>query len=336
MKRLVPILILAFGLTALAESQQTSSPTVKLKVGTLPYISNAVLQIAQEEGYFREQGLEVTLVPFRTNNDLIPLVLKGELDAAPPALTPAIFNAVLGGGRLQFVLPLTLATGKLGTITAFMARRADVASGRFGIAASWKGAKIALPSSTRESVTSFALWRQLQTMGLTLKDVVLVPVDAAVQADALAAGQLDLALVPEPWITRMLDRGDLEVVMPAEPLTPGIVYSGIVYGARLLSDREAGIRFAMAFLKASRQYLLGKTPRNVEIVVGMTGLSETLVRKMGWADTSPDGVIEPKSILEYEGWLVDQGSLERVVQPREFLDPSFAEAAVRRLGGEKR
>jgi len=41
-----------------------------------------------EEGFFSEQGLDVELVSLKSANDFFPLLLKGDLDAATPSLTP--------------------------------------------------------------------------------------------------------------------------------------------------------------------------------------------------------------------------------------------------------
>ena len=55
---------------------------VKLKVTILPYISYAPLLIAQEEGYFADQGLEIEVVKFSRSPEAIPALVQGRLDAA--------------------------------------------------------------------------------------------------------------------------------------------------------------------------------------------------------------------------------------------------------------
>ena len=50
--------------TALEANENTSPEPIKLKIGILPFSSYLPLYIAQVEGYFAKQGLDVEIVDF--------------------------------------------------------------------------------------------------------------------------------------------------------------------------------------------------------------------------------------------------------------------------------
>ena len=333
------IICLALFLAACSPQPALSTPTsaaapqpVHLKVGTLPYISNAILKIGLDEGFFAEQGLDVELVSLKSANDFFPLLLKGDLDAATPSLTPGFFNAVAKGSSLKIVLPLTDLKIQPCTAVAVLARKADVDSKIYADPSQWKGARVTLASGGAANSSGYIMDLALRKGGLKLGDVQLETIDLSAQADALRKSQVDLVYAVEPWVTRMTAQGDIAVLYPAEPLEPALLSSVIVYGARLLANPDIGSRFARAYLKSVRQYLQGKTPSNVALVAAYTGLDAELVKQLCWSNSPADGHINVDSIMAYQAWLKETGNLDRILDPKEFLDTSFADAANRALG----
>jgi NitT/TauT family transport system substrate-binding protein len=125
----------------------------------------------------------------------------------------------------------------------------------------------------------------------------------------------------------MKEDPEIAVLMPADPLLPGYAASVIAYGARLLDDQDLGRRFAVAFLKGVRQYLKGKTERNVALVSEYTRLEPELVRKICWTYSPPDGKLNVDSLMSLQSWLAEQGHLDRMLSPEELVDTRFAEYA---------
>lgn len=309
----------------------TPPPRDTLKVGVFPFISNLALVIAQEEGYFSAQNLDVEFVELRSNNEAIPLLLAGEIDVAGPGSNAALFNAIAQGGPLRFVLPVTALEVQECASIGFLARSEDVAAGRYAAPSQWRAANVALPSAGSPGVPGYVLDQALRLGGLTLDDVNLVPVEVPVQAEALRSGQIDLVFAIEPWITRMTADDDIDLLMAAEPFAPDLTASLITYGAKPLANRELGQRFAVAYLQAARQYREGKTPRNIELAATHTGLDPELIKQLCWSSIPTDTSINVDSIMDYQTWIADQGLLDRIVPPAEFLDTSYGAEAKRLL-----
>lgn len=326
------LLLTACAVTPVAAPAEGDEALIPFKLGTLPYMSNVVLAIAHDEGFFEEQGLAVEMVQFRTFPELIPLLISGELDAATPAIGAGFFNAVAAGGDIRMALPLTLYQEQACTALAYAARKSDIEAGTYAEPSAWKDAKLGFTVGGTPGISGFAASRVLGQAGLTLDDVQINEVDAPAQEEALRNGQVDIMYVVEPWLTRMRAAGDIDVLLPAETIAPGLAVSVIAFGAKPLHTPGVGERFATAYLKAVRQYLEGATDRNVEIAAAYTGLDAELVRKICWTASSPTGEFNVPILQEYQQWIFDQGLTNRFLEPDEYLDSTFAEAANKKLG----
>ena len=109
---------------------------------------------------------------------------------------------------------------------------------------------------------------------------------------------------------------------------PDYTLSVLMYGPDLLDERpQAGERFATAMLQGMRQYRLGKTPRNRDIVERASGLSAAQVEAACWPLMREDGRIDPSLFLGYQQWNVARGLVDRVLADDELFDHRFIEAA---------
>lgn len=327
----LPGSVLLFACVFASVSAQTQLPAatapIVLKVGIVQSLSSSLLTIANEEGYFSEQGLAVELVMLKTGNDAVPLLLTGQIDVASPAFSAGLFNAIAGGGHIKAVFPLSNYTVQDCATAGVVARRSDVQAGRFATPAAWKAARLTILPIGPQSMAGFVIEQALQKGQLTLQDVTLVPADLAAQAEALAAGQTDLVYTAEPWITRALVNPELSLLMPLEPVVPNLSFSLIVFGPKLLNDPIIGERFAVSYLKAVRQYAAGKTPRNIKWVAAHTKLDAELVTQICWPLIPPDGILNLDWITQYQAWLQKQGLVDRQLSLAELVDTRFAAAA---------
>ena len=90
---------------------------------------------------------------------------------------------------------------------------------------------------------------------------------------------------------------------------------------------EVGERFAVALLKAVRQYGEGKTPRNLEILERGMGLSREQLTEACWSAMRLDGRIDTESVRGYQEWNVSRGLLGRVLEDHEIFDHRFVDHA---------
>src|SRR4051812_49792641 len=93
----------ALSITAPAASAQTAplNPRVALKVGAIGAVSDAGIFIAQEKGYFRDEGLDAEIVGFKAAPQILPAIATGEVQVSGSAGKPALVNPFTAGITLK-------------------------------------------------------------------------------------------------------------------------------------------------------------------------------------------------------------------------------------------
>jgi NitT/TauT family transport system substrate-binding protein len=306
----------------------TPMQEVTLKIGIMPYLSNTVFLIAQEEGFFAEQGINIEFVQFTNSADIVPMLLSEEIDIGAPGLNAGLFNAAARDGDFKVILPLTDFKVKECASIGYVARAEDVEAGIWADKQSWTEADLVISLQALNSVPGFVLAKALEGSGVTIDDMNVVLVDAPAQQEALRTGQVDIVYAIEPNITRLTADGDITLLDNAEQYAPGLASSVIAVGPKVYNDPDIANRFAIAYLKAVRQFLQGGTPTNVQYAVQLSGLDPVLVEQICWTDASPTGSLNIDSLNEYQAFLLQRELLDEVVDLNSFIDTSFAEYAV--------
>ncbi|HUM02582.1 MAG TPA: ABC transporter substrate-binding protein [Thermoanaerobaculia bacterium] len=303
------------------------SPRTHLKVVYGRYLTSAPLAIAMAEGYFEAQGLDVEFVHLPSTADAMPALVQGEIDAGGGLVKVADFNAIARGAAVRIVADM--GHNERGPcVTA-----AIVARPGFIEAKSSDRLRGARASATPLTYGEYILETFVNAKGVKLTDLALSRLSAASAAEAVSDGSLDFTYLAEPFLSRAVESGRAVIWTPVQDVVPEAQFSVFLFGPSLVKgNHEAGERLMAACLRAIRQYNLGKTPRNIEIIAKETGLSPEYLRKICWTWIDRDGRINPDSILAFQRWAVRRGLLDAVVPTESFWDPSFLDTAKKTLG----
>ena len=82
---------------------EADAELIELKVVTVPFLGFAPFFIAQEEGFFLEQGLDVEFIEMFRTADSIPALLQGDLDMIGTVIDVGTLNAISQGSTLRVV-----------------------------------------------------------------------------------------------------------------------------------------------------------------------------------------------------------------------------------------
>ncbi len=323
-------LVLAAPPAAPARTAGPPPPPVRVKVLYVRYLSFAPFAIAQAEGYFRAQGLDVELVSLAASHEATPALISGELDVAAGMLKIGDFNAIARGASLRLVADKGHFEPAPCVPAAFVARRGFLDGPPPAAGSRFHGARIAaIPLSFVEYVLETLLLQQ----GLRLSDVKPARIHEAMVAEAFANGSLDIGELAEPDLSRSVRSGRAVVWKSIQDVLPGAQLGAVYFGPSLLTrNREAGRRFLVAYLQGVRQYGRGKTDRNLDVLSRETGLDRDLLKATCWQPIRGDGRINAESVLDFQRWAARRGALDAVIPPEKFWDPSFADEANRVLG----
>ncbi len=334
LRKHVMCLFVALGLllqacVPLSGVQPTPEP-VTLKVLLLSFLTFAPFFIAEEEGYFAEQGLQIEFVEMRRSAEAVPALAQGELDVVAGSLSLSLLNAMARGAKIKFVADKGYIAPAGCASAALMARRVLVEAGELDSPIQLQGRRISMNQANYEG---FYVEKLLNTVGLTLDDVEIVDIPTPVELEALGNASIDLISTSEPWVTRIVQAGHGVLWMPAQQVIPDFQLAFVLYGPTLLDENpDAGRRFMVAYLQAVRQYNRGKTERNSEILAEHTGLERKLLNEACWTPIRNDGQINVQSVLDFQAWALEKGYLDSPLTEEQFWDASFVEYANQVLG----
>jgi NitT/TauT family transport system substrate-binding protein len=202
----------------------------------------ALLYLAKEKGFFREENLEVQLTAFTSGRDALNYAVEGGADLATAHETPVVIKAY-ENVELGIITTLHTSTRNTGLVA-----RKDR-----GIAApsDLKGKRIGLTKNTH---SEFCLGLLLQSAGIDYAAVTIVDIPPPQVVAALAEGRVD-AIVS--WNPHLHAAG--EALAPDQSVT---MFSDLYIERSVLAGRrgviaqkgEAMTRLLRAIVKAERFY----------------------------------------------------------------------------------
>jgi NitT/TauT family transport system substrate-binding protein len=318
------VLLLALGVAPSLAADAPAPPPVRLRVLMLPFMTFAPIHLAQEEGFYAQEGLQVEFVHLKDTAQGLAALMHGELDVAAGLIGANILNVMGRGARVRMVADKGYAPPGNCTLWGMLARP-GLEEGRLADPSYLKGLRFEVEKTKADG---FLVDRALKAYGLSLDQVATTSVPPANRLEAFHKGNLDLASVNEPWLTRMRTMTGARFWKRGEEIYPDFQWGMILYGPRLLDeDPEAGHRFMRAYLRGVRAYNQGKTPRNLDIFARFTGQDRELLQEMCWSPVRSDGTINVQSVLDFQAWSLATGAVDRALKPEEFWDPRFVARA---------
>ena len=191
---------IALALVAGTAAAQTSAP---VRIGWVYAMANAPVLIAEQQGLFEEQGVEVTLESFTSG----PLIRKGLLEETLDIAyigVPPIVHWVAKGAKLSI-----LAKVNYGQASLLVRRKSGIEK-----VSDLRGARLA---GVREKSGMDVLLRGYvlgEIGGLAPADLAAIETrPVAEMGAALEAGQYDAAFMWEPFVARLLVRRTARVIL---------------------------------------------------------------------------------------------------------------------------
>ena len=217
-------------------AQTIEKPKTTIAVGGKNLLYYLPLTIAEQLGYFKTEGLDITIVDFAGGARALQAVVGGSADVVSGAFEHTV-NMQHKGQRLRaFVLQGRAPQIVLGVNPRTMPD--------FKTISDLKGKKIGVtaPGSSTNVMVNFILAKA----GLKPSDVSIIGVGAAQGAvAAMRSGQIDAMSNLDPVITLLQRSGDLKVisdtriVSEAEKVFGGPMPAGCLYAPQSFIDKNA-------------------------------------------------------------------------------------------------
>lgn len=242
MKRWVVVLAMVFFCPFVVQAEQRV-----VKVGYLPLVMSLPTFVAHEKGFFAEQGLKVTLIPFQSGTTIIDALVAGRIDAnCGSAITGHWFAEQNVPGRFKIFLVYSSRSLEDNTFVVVVRKDAPYTSLK-----DLEGRRI----GTFPGATSVALARAVLRKVTDPEKVIFTEVPPPNMVPALAAGQIDAFFTPEPLgmiaVAKGIGRYLMKSPMKLLGLERGIPGGAFSFSAKFLKDRpQEAERLRMAFYRA--------------------------------------------------------------------------------------
>ena len=179
------------------------------RMGTEPWLGYGPWWVADEKDLFAQNGLDVKVSSFTTDDEINAALVAGQIDGANIATHTAMRLAQAG-------TPLTI------VLVLDQSNTADAALAASPVASikDLKGKKVAY----EEGTTSDILLRYaLSQNGMTIDDIVKVPTPAAEAGTAAIAKRVDAAVTYEPYLTAALGQDPAFKLIYTAAEKPGLI-----------------------------------------------------------------------------------------------------------------
>ncbi len=280
----------------------------KLTIAVARSHDSSLVYIADSRGYFREEGLDVTLQFHEYGKVALDAMLEGKADLATVAETP-IMLAAMQGKPLAVIAGIFSSDRNMGIV----ARRAS------GILApkDLAGKRIAAAPG---SVGDYFRYAFLEAHDVPVKSVVPASLRPEQMADALQAGQVDAVAVWHPFLRLCENRlGDAGVSFSGESL---YTYTfNVAASRRVVTSEKQAVESFLRALKKAESYARQHPEQSLEIVSAATGFDRAMLKEL-WGGFDFRLSLEQTLLLGMENearWAIREKLVESRPLPN-FLD----------------
>lgn len=309
------------------DSKKAAAP---VSLGMLRLTSSAPLFIALEKGYFAEEGLSINPQWFDAAHPIAVATASSKVDVGATGITASLFNMAASGQNLAIVADK--GREQKGFSSSALLVTTDNYNNGITSLQDIKGKRIGI--TQKGSTFHYMLGRMLETKGLTLEDVEIIPLGklSAVMA-ALESKQIDGAILNEPNVTKVQTAGYGKLVTQVGDLIP-YQTSALFFSPEFMKNEDTGIRFLKAYKKACNYYynaaIEKQDPQKLDEVVGIIAKyvkAPASDIKTGLPYIDRDGKLLASDIKTQIDWYTAHGMIKGKLDPATVTNTTLLKKA---------
>jgi NitT/TauT family transport system substrate-binding protein len=324
------ILLAAVFLTTAAHADEP------LRLGLLHTLSPAPFYIAQERGYFKAEGIDLTFRFFEAAQPIAAAAVSGDIDVGVTALTGGFFNLAEKGTLKVIGGALHEEAGYQGSAILVSNKAYDE-----GLTSLDKLPGHSLAITQYGSSFHYMAGRIAEAKGFDLKSVTLRPVQQiANMVAAVSTNQVDATIAIASMAKPLQAKGQAHILGWAGDIVPYQITAVFTTPAMIANHPDLLKHFAAAYehgVADYREAFLRLDPQGRPIVDATTEAAIPLLTKfvftgdpdarrkildgVGYYD--PNGALDVKDVIAQIGWFKDQGLVKGDTDPAAMLDTQF-------------
>lgn len=317
MKRSMSLMVaalLSLGILAGCGSKPTQN-TVTLKIGQLPVVDGLPFWVAEKQGYYKEEKVNVELVTFKSADERDAAMMSGAIDGmlADPIATTTLYAK--GGAKVQITsvgLGVTQQEGPMGILAAPNSGITSVEQ--------LKGQEIVISNN---SVMHYVTEKLLQENGFKPDEIKTTNLPSIpVRFESLMSGKIKAAILPDPLFTLAKSKG-AKVILDDAQAKQNYSMSVIAFSEKAIKEKPDGIRQFFAAYNRAVSDIKSKPDDYMDLMVEKAKLPvelKTVYRVVPFSPTQAPKQDEVESVVQ---WLLDKQIIKAKVTYEELVNTSF-------------
>lgn len=314
MKNLIRlVLLLPFALAACGGAPEPTQARVRIRIGVLPILDALPMYVAEAQGYFSENGLEVVFVPVASAAERDQLMQAGQIDG----MINDLISTMLYNKNQISVIAVRFAR----TATAEFPQYRILAAAGSGIATveDLAGVEIGVSEGT---VIEYTTYRLLEAEGLATEDIRTVAVPRIPDRLALlASGELQAANLPDP-LSSLAIQGGATVVID-DSAHPQYGNSLISFRKDFVSQRAQAIRGFLAAIEAAVADINADKSAWEDLLVEKELIPAPLIGSYTIPDFPTASVPSEAQFADVLEWALQRGLVETRLSYSQSINATF-------------
>jgi NitT/TauT family transport system substrate-binding protein len=308
----LPVMVLATGCQFPGTSASgPASGSGQITVAVVPGIDNAPLQVAIDDGLFRQQGLNVVVKHYQTLDEVFQALTSGQAQVAGGDYTSFFYEQSTGRAKLHLVADgydatstsvaiLTLPNSGITTAQQLQSQSGEVATPPANLAPY----SVAVPYN----IQTLAVQEVLQNDGVSPSGVNWTQLQAGDMIAALRSGQVKAILATEPYIQEAEQvLGAVDVVDGSSGVTSGLPLSGYFSLASYAGENSSALQTFQQSLDQAQADCAQRGPVQA-VLPSLTGMSaeDAALVTLGTYPTSLNvGQVQRVASLMYDSGMIN-------------------------------
>lgn len=288
-------------------SGTTTGKLPNITIGIMPDVDSIPFIIAQEKGYFKEEGIEVTISPFKSAVDRDSALQSGNLDGTISDMLAVAFAK--SGGFDVTITSLTSGSYKLVVNQNETAPTIE----------ELKGKDVAISKNT---IIEYVTDRIMIAGGLVPQDInkIFIP-QIPTRLEMLQNGKISAATLPEPMATIAVKNGG-RILNSSDQLgiSPGVM----IFTTKAVGEKEKEIRAMYRAYNKAIDYLAHEPMENyIDVLIEKGGFPSSVKGALVLPKYQKAAAPKGKDVEECMKWLQDRQLIPKIYSFQEVVDDRF-------------
>jgi len=303
-----------------------------IKIGLFKGISaGGPVYIAIDRGYFAAENLDAQLLFFDAGEPIAVATVSGDVDFGAAGISAGLYN-LAAQGALRIIGGMNRDVPGFHAVGFFASNRAAAS----GVTSMKSFAGHTSGVTTVGSTYHYALGLLEEKARIDSKSVRAVALQGMPNIlSALTGGQVDTAVLPVPFATPSLNRGDIKLLGYTSDVAPWQM--GVIWTATKTAngDPDRIQRFLRAYRKGGHDYFEAFTAADGSSRVGPTAPAilsiiakythQTVEQiKPGIAFVDPEARIDEADIANQIAWFHSGGMVKNTIDAKTLIDKRYA------------